>query len=58
MLTEIVFAWPGFGAYLTKGLLKADMNVVLACVFIVGLIFITLNLLADLAYRVLDPRTR
>lgn len=58
VLTEIVFAWPGFGSYLTKGLLKADMNVVLACVFIVGLIFIVLNLIADLCYRIFDPRTR
>jgi peptide/nickel transport system permease protein len=58
VLTETVFGWPGFGAYLTKGLLKADMNVVLACVFIVGLIFITLNLVTDVLYRVLDPRTR
>ncbi len=58
VLTETVFAWPGFGRYLTSGLLAGDMNAVLACVLIVGIIFIGLNLLADLLYRVLDPRTR
>ena len=58
VLTETVFAWPGFGRYLTAGLLAGDMNAVLACVLIVGLVFIGLNLLTDLLYRVLDPRTR
>jgi len=58
VLTETVFAWPGFGRYLTSGLLAGDMNAVLACVLIIGIIFIGLNLLADLLYRLLDPRTR
>jgi len=58
VLTETVFGWPGFGQYLTSGLLAGDMNVVLAGTLLVGLIFVTLNLLCDLLYRVLDPRTR
>lgn len=58
VLTETVFAWPGFGRYLTTALLRADMNAVLGCTLIVGLIFITLNLLSDIFYRVFDPRTR
>lgn len=58
VLTETVFAWPGFGHYLTSGLLAGDMNAVLSCVLIVGIIFIALNQLADFLYRRLDPRTR
>jgi peptide/nickel transport system permease protein len=58
VLTETVFAWPGFGRYLTLGLLAGDMNVVLACTLIVGLTFIVLNLVSDVLYRLLDPRTR
>jgi peptide/nickel transport system permease protein len=58
VLTETVFAWPGFGRYLTSGLLAGDMNAVLACVLIIGSIFVALNLMADILYRVLDPRTR
>ena len=58
VLTETVFAWPGFGHYLVAGLLAGDMNAVLACVLIVGVIFIGLNLFTDLLYRLLDPRTR
>jgi peptide/nickel transport system permease protein len=34
------------------------MNAVLACVLIIGVIFVVLNLLSDLLYRLLDPRTR
>jgi peptide/nickel transport system permease protein len=58
VLTETVFAWPGFGHYLVAGLLAGDMNAVLACVLIVGIIFIGLNLFTDVLYRLLDPRTR
>ncbi|SPF78190.1 ABC transporter permease [Pseudoprimorskyibacter insulae] len=58
VLIETVFAWPGFGQYLTSNLLIGDMNAVMTCVLIVGLIFVGLNLLSDLLYRVFDPRTR
>ena len=58
VVTETVFAWPGFGRYLVSGLLAGDMNAVLACVLIVGTLFITINLFCDLLYRILDPRTR
>ncbi len=58
VLTETVFAWPGFGRYFTNSLLTGDMNAVLACTLIVGAIFVVMNMLADLAYRLLDPRTR
>ena len=58
VLTETVFAWPGLGLYLTNSLQNADMNAVLGGTIVVGSIFIGLNLLADLLYRALDPRTR
>ncbi len=58
VLIETVFGWPGFGQYLTNALLIGDMNAVVACTLIVGCIFIGLNLLSDILYRVFDPRTR
>ncbi|WP_146588751.1 ABC transporter permease [Puniceibacterium confluentis] len=58
VLIETVFAWPGFGQYLTSNLLIGDMNAVMTCVLIVGVIFIALNLISDLLYRIFDPRTR
>ncbi len=58
VLTETVFSWPGLGQYITNSLQNADMNAVLGGTLVVGSIFIALNLLSDLAYRLLDPRTR
>jgi peptide/nickel transport system permease protein len=58
VLTETVFGWPGFGQYLTTGLLAGDMNVVLTCTLLVGVIFLTFNLASDVLYHLLDPRTR
>jgi peptide/nickel transport system permease protein len=58
VLTETVFAWPGLGQYITNSLLSADMNAVLGGTLVVGAVFIGLNLLSDLLYRVLDPRAR
>ncbi|KAA3511498.1 MULTISPECIES: ABC transporter permease [Agrobacterium] len=58
VLIETVFAWPGFGQYLTSNLITGDMNAVMTCVLIVGVIFIGLNLLSDILYRFFDPRTR
>ncbi|MCR6670762.1 ABC transporter permease [Devosia ginsengisoli] len=58
VLVETVFAWPGLGQYLTRGLMFRDMNVVLGSVLVIGIFFIILNMLADFAYRQLDPRTR
>jgi peptide/nickel transport system permease protein len=53
---ETVFLWPGLGYYLSQSLLNADLNATLGCACIIGLIFITFNLLADYFYRKLDPR--
>ncbi|ANC92317.1 ABC transporter permease [Azospirillum humicireducens] len=58
VLTETVFAWPGLGLYITNSLLSADMNAVLGGTLVVGAVFIALNLLCDLLYRLLDPRAR
>ena len=58
VLTETVFAWPGLGLYITNSLQNADMNAVLGGTLVVGTVFIALNLLSDVLYRVLDPRTR
>ncbi|MDX2104479.1 MAG: ABC transporter permease [Alphaproteobacteria bacterium] len=58
VLTETVFAWPGLGRYITDSLLNADMNAVLGGTIVVGLVFVSLNLLADVLYRTLDPRAR
>jgi len=58
VLTETVFAWPGIGRYITTALLSADMNAVLGGTIVVGLVYIGMNLLSDILYRIVDPRAR
>lgn len=58
VLTETVFAWPGIGRYITTALLSADMNAVLGGTIVVGMIYIGMNLLSDILYRIVDPRAR
>ncbi len=58
VLIETVFAWPGFGQYLTDSLLMGDMNAVMASVLFIGLVFVFLNLLSDVLYKLFDPRTQ
>jgi len=58
VLTETVFAWRGLGLYITDSIFGQDMPAVLGGTIVVGAIFIIINLLTDVAYRVLDPRAR
>lgn len=58
VLTETIFAWPGLGRYITTALLAADMNAVLGGTIVVGMVFIGINLLADILARLVDPRAR
>ncbi len=58
VLTETVFAWPGLGLYITRALFNGDMNAVLGGTILVGAVFIGINLVSDLLYKVFDPRLR
>ena len=58
VVTETVFSWPGLGQYLTISLMNADMNPVVGATLLIGLIYVVLNLLADILYKILDPRVR
>lgn len=58
VLTEIIFAWPGLGQYITTSLLANDMNSVLGGTIMIGTIFVGINIFSDLLYRVFDPRAK
>jgi len=57
VLTETIFSWPGLGLYITNSLQNADMNAVLGGTIVIGAVFIGINVLSDILYRLLDPRT-
>lgn len=58
ILTETVFAWPGIGRLMYDALVARDYNVVIGVFIITSLIVILANLVVDLLYRYVDPRTR
>ncbi|WP_294737456.1 ABC transporter permease [uncultured Pseudomonas sp.] len=56
VLTETVFAWPGMGAYVVKSIQSLDFPAVMGFAIMVSFIYVLLNMLIDLLYRVVDPR--
>lgn len=58
VLTETIFAWPGLGRYITDALLIGDMPAVLGGTIVVGCVYIGLNMVSDILYRLADPRAR
>jgi ABC-type dipeptide/oligopeptide/nickel transport system permease component len=58
VLTETIFNWPGIGRYLVSSTLQQDYPVVQATFFILALITIISNVVADILYAYLDPRVR
>ncbi len=58
VLTETVFSLPGVGQMITNAVLNREYGIVQAGVMITACLFITTNLIVDLAYPYLDPRLR
>jgi peptide/nickel transport system permease protein len=58
VVTESVFAWPGMGKLIIDSINVLDRPVIVAYLMMIVLLFITINLLVDLLYTVLDPRVR
>jgi peptide/nickel transport system permease protein len=58
IITETVFQWPGMGLLFIQAVTFADIPVMAAYLCIVALIFVTINLVVDLLYFVVDPRLR
>jgi ABC-type dipeptide/oligopeptide/nickel transport system permease component len=58
VITETVFGWDGVGRLLVESIEKRDYPVTQACVLVIALTYVLVNLLTDLAYARLDPRVR
>jgi peptide/nickel transport system permease protein len=56
ILTETVFAWPGLGTLIVRGVLARDFPLVQGCVVVVATTFVLVNLLVDMLNGWLDPR--
>jgi peptide/nickel transport system permease protein len=57
-LIEVVFGMPGLGNLLVQGIFNRDYTVVQTVTLLLATTFVTMNLLADLLYAVVDPRVK
>jgi peptide/nickel transport system permease protein len=58
VVVETVFNWPGLGSFAVNSILQSDYNAIMSFTLFVGVVFILVNLLVDVAQAVLDPRGR
>ena len=58
VVVEVVFNWPGLGRELVNAVVGREVNLILAITLFTGIALVIANLLADIAYAVLDPRIR
>ncbi|AFV12673.1 oligopeptide transport system permease protein AppB [Thermacetogenium phaeum DSM 12270] len=58
VVIETIFAWPGVGRLLVESALRADYPVLMGLVLLISTFVVLGNLLADVAYAVVDPRVR
>jgi ABC-type dipeptide/oligopeptide/nickel transport system permease component len=56
ILTETIFSWPGVGRYVLTAIEKRDLPAVQGSILFLSLVFVLVNLLADLLYAKVDPR--
>jgi peptide/nickel transport system permease protein len=58
IITETVFQWPGMGLLFVQAVQNVDIPIMAAYLLMVSLIFVTINLVVDILYTVVDPRLR
>lgn len=56
VITETIFSWDGIGRLLVESIEKRDYPVTQACVLVVALSYVVVNLLTDILYKLADPR--
>jgi peptide/nickel transport system permease protein/oligopeptide transport system permease protein len=58
ILTETIFSWPGIGRYVVNAISRRDLPAIQGAVLFLSVVFVTVNLLTDIAYAKVDPRVR
>ncbi|HKV50517.1 MAG TPA: ABC transporter permease [Gemmatimonadaceae bacterium] len=56
ILTETVFSWPGLGRYVVNAISKRDLPAIQGSILFLSVVFVVVNIVADLAYAAADPR--
>jgi dipeptide transport system permease protein len=58
ILTETIFSWPGVGKWLVEGIFRRDYPVLQGGALLLGIMVMSVNLIVDLLYGVINPRIR
>ena len=58
VITETIFAWPGIGRLLIQSISARDYPAVQGCILTIAVTYVSMNLMVDVLYGVLDPRIR
>ncbi|HEX2917882.1 MAG TPA: ABC transporter permease [Edaphobacter sp.] len=58
IVTETIFSWPGIGRLTISAIYNRDYALVQGCILAVGLTYVGVNLLTDVAYTIVNPRMR
>lgn len=58
ILTESTFSWPGIGKWLVNAVNQRDFPIIQGATLIIALIYITINLITDILYAVVNPKIR
>jgi peptide/nickel transport system permease protein len=56
VMTETIFAWPGLGRYAFQSVRTNDFPAIMGVTFVIGIVYVVVNLFVDLLYGWLDPR--
>jgi peptide/nickel transport system permease protein len=56
IITETVFQWPGMGLLFLQAVQNVDIPIMAAYLLLVALIFVSINLVVDILYTIVDPR--
>jgi dipeptide transport system permease protein len=58
ILTETIFSWPGVGKWVIEGIYRRDYPVLQGGTLLIGAVVMTVNLLVDVTYGLINPRIR
>jgi ABC-type dipeptide/oligopeptide/nickel transport system permease component len=58
IVTETIFQWPGMGNLLLTSIYETDQPVVVTYIMLAAVIIITLNIIVDILYGIINPKIR
>lgn len=58
IIVEMIFAWPGIGSYAWTATSRNDFNAIQGFVLFIAVVYVSINLMIDLIYALIDPRVR